>query len=383
MDQQPSSLLKSYESSDPPLGSSPEKIKHLTEDQEDNVLSPVSPLSKSSSQDSDCIPILPSPLPTAYFSLYIKPSSFTSEMRSDSSNMPNFLKQGSDESESNSSKSCDYIKSSGLKEHNLVLPIVDNGLSKELTSEDELAANQKTCTDVGEVCGKTGKYVAKLGFKQTSVKVVLADTMVSPSSGVVKGILKRNPRTCRRFCNLPNLLKQGSDESGSGSTVSPYTEIKKSAEPRDPNLVLQPSPIDNGLSKQFTSEEHGAPANQTECFDVVEVRNNSGESVEKLRSNESSTKVAESDMMVSPSNGVLKGILKKNPRGCRGLCNCLNCASFRLHAERAFEFSRNQMHDSEEVASDLIDELTALRLILEKSVVQADDLAAIQHRSVS
>lgn len=61
-----------------------------------------------------------------------------------------------------------------------------------------------------------------------------------------------------------------------------------------------------------------------------------------------------------------KGILKRNTRGCRGICNCLNCSSFRLHAERAFEFSRNQLEDAEEVASDLMKELSYLRGVLEK-----------------
>ncbi|KAL1323347.1 uncharacterized protein LOC107629413 isoform X2 [Arachis ipaensis] len=62
-----------------------------------------------------------------------------------------------------------------------------------------------------------------------------------------------------------------------------------------------------------------------------------------------------------------RGILKRSPRGCRGLCSCLNCASFHLHAERAFEFSRNQFLDAEEVAHDLIKELSHLRKILERS----------------
>ncbi|XP_048435611.1 uncharacterized protein LOC103962580 isoform X2 [Pyrus x bretschneideri] len=69
--------------------------------------------------------------------------------------------------------------------------------------------------------------------------------------------------------------------------------------------------------------------------------------------------------------GPRKGILKRNPRGCRGLCSCLNCASFRLHAERAFEFSRNQMQDAEEVALDLMKELSNLRKILELTAASA------------
>lgn len=73
------------------------------------------------------------------------------------------------------------------------------------------------------------------------------------------------------------------------------------------------------------------------------------------------------------ADALRKGILKRNPRGCRGLCACLNCASFRLHADRAFEFSRNQMQDAEEVALDLMTELSKLRKLLEKSAATAKD----------
>lgn len=81
--------------------------------------------------------------------------------------------------------------------------------------------------------------------------------------------------------------------------------------------------------------------------------------------------------------GAGNGILKRNPRGCRGLCNCLNCASFRLHAERAFEFSKNQMQDAEEVALDLIKELSYLRNTLEKSADNADDHNLVDANKVS
>ncbi|XP_057956843.1 uncharacterized protein LOC131150253 isoform X2 [Malania oleifera] len=76
--------------------------------------------------------------------------------------------------------------------------------------------------------------------------------------------------------------------------------------------------------------------------------------------------------------GFSKGILKTNPRGCRGLCTCLNCASFRLHAERAFEFSRNQMQDAEEVSLDLIQELSYLRNMLEQSASSRKHFAVLQ-----
>ncbi|XP_013677188.1 uncharacterized protein BNACNNG38040D isoform X1 [Brassica napus] len=64
---------------------------------------------------------------------------------------------------------------------------------------------------------------------------------------------------------------------------------------------------------------------------------------------------------ISPS----KGILKRNVRGCRGICSCLNCSSFRLNAERAFEFSRNQLQDKVMVL-DLLGEISLLKESLEK-----------------
>ncbi|KAI4317402.1 hypothetical protein L6164_025271 [Bauhinia variegata] len=66
-----------------------------------------------------------------------------------------------------------------------------------------------------------------------------------------------------------------------------------------------------------------------------------------------------------PAAGAKNGILKRNPRGCRGLCTCLNCASFRLHAERAFEFSKNQLLDAKEITLDLVKELSYLRNVLQ------------------
>lgn len=90
-----------------------------------------------------------------------------------------------------------------------------------------------------------------------------------------------------------------------------------------------------------------------------------------------SSQVEVSDPSGIPPFGPKRSILKRNPRGCRGGCGCLNCASFRLHAERAFEFSKNQMQDAEEVAYDLINELSHLRTLLEKSTSGSDDHLAV------
>ncbi|KAL5997208.1 hypothetical protein ACLOJK_008138 [Asimina triloba] len=62
-----------------------------------------------------------------------------------------------------------------------------------------------------------------------------------------------------------------------------------------------------------------------------------------------------------------KGILKKRPQYCKGLCTCQNCASFHLHAEKANELLRKQKQEAEEVAVGLMRELSCLRSIMEKS----------------
>lgn len=92
---------------------------------------------------------------------------------------------------------------------------------------------------------------------------------------------------------------------------------------------------------------------------------------------QNSSKVEVSDPLGIHAHDSRKGILKRVPRGCKGPCMCLKCASFRLHAERAFEFSKNQMQDAEEVTLDLIKELSHLRNMLEKAAFGSNDNHAI------
>lgn len=77
--------------------------------------------------------------------------------------------------------------------------------------------------------------------------------------------------------------------------------------------------------------------------------------------------ISVSESESSRVGSTIRGILKRrNPRGCRGLCTCLSCSSFRLNAERAFEFSKNQMKDTEEVAFALLKEVSHLSNVLQK-----------------
>ncbi|XP_072958834.1 uncharacterized protein [Typha angustifolia] len=64
-----------------------------------------------------------------------------------------------------------------------------------------------------------------------------------------------------------------------------------------------------------------------------------------------------------------KGILKRYTRGCKGICMCLDCVSFRIHADRAYEFSRKQMEEADETITGLLKELVNLRNLVEKSIV--------------
>ncbi|XWS13326.1 hypothetical protein CRYUN_Cryun36dG0028000 [Craigia yunnanensis] len=113
----------------------------------------------------------------------------------------------------------------------------------------------------------------------------------------------------------------------------------------------------------------------------LETEEDCSKSTEKCANREKQIEADSSDKASNkpgiPSAGLRKGILKRNPRGCRGICTCLNCSSFRLHAEWSFEFSRNQMQDAEEVALDLIKELTYLRNMLEKSTFVAKERTSI------
>ncbi|KAJ9187067.1 hypothetical protein P3X46_002563 [Hevea brasiliensis] len=113
--------------------------------------------------------------------------------------------------------------------------------------------------------------------------------------------------------------------------------------------------------------------NEEGCRTSVVKLNNSAKQVDtgSLSQNSSMLEVFCNPLGI-PAQDSRKEFLKKS-KGCRGPCTCLNCASFRLHAERAFEFSKNQMQDAEEVVLDLIKELSHLRNMLEKAAFGFND----------
>lgn len=179
-----------------------------------------------------------------------------------------------------------------------------------------------------------------------------------------------------------------SDNSPTLSDLGSQADLEKlqlDLRSKESSSISEPSSVVGYVhAKQCTSGESRSVEKQNMCLSTgLEVHNGNTELTEMVNSKQHSVQIKTTDALISPDNRSFKGILKRNRRGCRGLCNCLNCASFRLHAERAFEFSRNQLHDAEEVASDLMKELANLRLLLEKTINGKDDSASIQPYSVS
>lgn len=170
-------------------------------------------------------------------------------------------------------------------------------------------------------------------------------------------------------------------------TQSSLANSELRLELKDTTSQSEPSSIVNNdvLMEQCASGEPESVGNQKMCLDTaLQLHNSYVDSIEKVGFKRNPFQDKESsDAFACPNNRPAKGILKRNPLGCRGLCNCLNCASFRLHADRAFEFSRNQMHNAEEVASELMEELANLRNLLEKSITKNNDSVGIQLNPVS
>ncbi|VVA98541.1 unnamed protein product [Arabis nemorensis] len=115
------------------------------------------------------------------------------------------------------------------------------------------------------------------------------------------------------------------------------------------------SALDNTFIDNVVGEENMNGAERTEAKTSADSSNLTAEQLDPSAE-------METPSSVSPS----KGILKRSIRGCRGICSCLNCSLFRLNAERAFEFSRNQLQDTEEMVLDLVGEISLLRDMLEK-----------------
>ncbi|KAL9327414.1 hypothetical protein ACSQ67_008059 [Phaseolus vulgaris] len=149
-----------------------------------------------------------------------------------------------------------------------------------------------------------------------------------------------------------------------------------------------PSIFDHEIELPIVTKEEKAtpPLSKSSIFSEVKGTSSflisCGKQPETHKCGQSLSQLKVVEQLGDPAVGFRKGILKRNPRGCRGLCTCLNCVSFRLHAEGAFEFSKNQLLDAEEVAHDLMKELSQLRNLLEKSVDRVNINPVLDGRQV-
>ncbi|KAK8577782.1 hypothetical protein V6N13_028047 [Hibiscus sabdariffa] len=198
---------------------------------------------------------------------------------------------------------------------------------------------------------------------------------------------------------LPAVAATAMASSNHKLTQSPPKQVAESPmimdSQQEPTLLVKPSA--SGTSQKVESrpkdvvESPAMPSSSlinsgllpreeaklASCQSPLETEEDCIKSTEKCANHE---RKIEADSLVEastppamPSASLQKGILKRNPRGCRGICTCLICSSFQLHAEKTFEFSRNQMQDAEEMALDLIKEISCLRNMLEKSAFVSKD----------
>ncbi|EOA30164.1 hypothetical protein CARUB_v10013280mg [Capsella rubella] len=169
----------------------------------------------------------------------------------------------------------------------------------------------------------------------------------------------KEPIPCEHVSVSPEQSELDREQETQVKHVIPDTE-KNSGTPLGSEIPLRTSSevASSALPKAFVNnlvgEENMNGAQKTEA----------NISAEQLTDEllDSSTVLA-TPSSISPS----KGILRRSMRGCRGICSCLNCSTFRLNAERAFEFSKNQLQDTEVMVLDLVGEISRLRDMLEKS----------------
>ncbi|KAL3329378.1 hypothetical protein AABB24_036460 [Solanum stoloniferum] len=192
------------------------------------------------------------------------------------------------------------------------------------------------------------------------------------SESLKKELFLNIPINNQSSCDV--LLVDRNADSGGLDTVA-LIKASSSTEPSDLSGYGNdgPTKISETIQEISQSEPIGCPL---DCIGVDDNLNKTGCLKPAICLQKSTQSELSYDLVTHP-DVLNKGILKRNPRGCRGLCNCLNCASFRLHAERAFEFSRNQMQDTEEVSLGLLKELADMRIFLIKHLSTENNLAPI------
>ncbi|KAL1561271.1 hypothetical protein AAHA92_03993 [Salvia divinorum] len=221
---------------------------------------------------------------------------------------------------------------------------------------------------------------AKLQKKLPQV-VSEEDKHPAPSATAQCYFVNDNPKekTCERIHDEARI--QTAADGSSPDSNSNLSSVNSATLPDLGTVAEETRQSQSGLAKlqlDLGSKESSLVSEPSPGLELHDGNTDSSEAVNLKQHSSQINTLDHLGALVSPNNKPFKGVLKRNRRGCKGLCSCLNCASFRLHAERAFEFSRNQLHDAEEVASQLMKELANARLLLEQSIVGNDDSASIQ-----
>ncbi|PWA83889.1 hypothetical protein CTI12_AA158570 [Artemisia annua] len=215
----------------------------------------------------------------------------------------------------------------------------------------------------------------------------------SPTSTLIPADTSFDRKKIVTLVSSVNLLDTyGSDMECSGSTTQLEVNSQSEAVEFDNSLKLELSPLKDNLKHVEEATVKAMEIVPNICTEQITDADNDFTGLKSSCSKDNQELVNESahqtlqitPLMTPAINGenFRNGILKRTPRGCRGICNCLNCTSFRLHAERSFEFSRNQMHDAEEVALDLINDLTSLRKLLETTASDSNSLATDKEKQI-
>jgi hypothetical protein len=78
----------------------------------------------------------------------------------------------------------------------------------------------------------------------------------------------------------------------------------------------------------------------------------------------------------------VKGILRSSSEACKDQCHCEKCASVRLRAKRASEFSQRQMQDIQGIAAMLMKDLSTLRGIVDNRIIKTSTDFENRHSTV-
>lgn len=229
------------------------------------------------------------------------------------------------------------------------IPIANAESSPKMPEVSQLEATNCEVWNVQAVCHEDNKHVDESNVSND----------VQSDNSTFAGIHTVVPT--ETLLNKSSARMEADCQEGRGSIVKENTTDESSIPIEESNLsvVVHTVAHDETLVKDCKLETL-----QSKHFEKDYI--NYGDLIQTVI-NKEPFEVQASDHSVTQTEGTMKGVLKRNPRGCRGRCDCLSCTSFRLHAERAFEFSKHQMQDAEEVALELMKELSDIRKLLENS----------------